>query len=274
MTGGAVCVPFFKNLKKCFMKKLKWIFVLVIIVGFTSCNEIYHNTLKGDGNVISSEKTVSPFSMIQTSGSVNVNFHASQEYRAQVAVDSNLLEYVKVSVENNTLHIGTKNGSYSFTTFVVDVYCPFVSEVSISGSGDFTGLDKICVPKFESNISGSGNIKGTFECDKFSARVSGSANIAGTVECQDFLVQISGSGDVRMKGNATNINVSVSGSGSFEGNEFKTHNAIVNLSGSGDVMIWVEESLKARIAGSGEIRYRGKPKIDFSSSGSGRLISD
>ena len=261
------------------MKKLNHIFVVLIIgtfAGFISCDNLYYNTqeIKGDGNIITSEKTASSFSIIHTSVSVDVNFHASQEYRAHITVDSNLLEYVKVNVEGNTLYIGTKNGSYSFTKFVVDVYCPFVSEVSMSGSGNFKGMDKIVVPKFESKISGSGDITGMFECEEFSARISGSGKIKGDVECKDFSADIRGSGDVKMKGSATNLNVSVSGSGDFKGSELKTNNAVINLSGSGNINLWVEDNLKARISGSGEIKYRGKPKIDFSASGSGRLVSD
>jgi len=257
------------------LKSVLGVFVVGGVVSFSSCNHHYYsaNTIKGDGNIITSEKTVSPFSAIQTQGSVDVNFYANSEYRANVIVDANLLEYVEISVKNNTLYIGVKNGSYSFTKFVVDVYCPTVSGISISGSGNFKGMDKIIVPKFESKIADSGNIAGTFECDEFSAHISGSGDINGYVECKDFSTTISGSGNITLKGNTTNLNVKVSGSGDFNAVEFKTNNADISISGSGDVTVSVEDNLKARISGSGKIKYRGNPKIDFSSSGSGRLIS-
>ena len=109
------------------MRKLKSTFILLVIgifLSFMSCNNLYYSTktLKGDGNVITFEQTVSPYSIIHSIGSADVYFHASKEYYVHITTDSNLLEYVEVSSKNNTLYVKTKNGSYSFTKLVVDVY--------------------------------------------------------------------------------------------------------------------------------------------------------
>jgi len=224
------------------------IFVIGIAINAVSCH-------KGDGDIITSEKTVSSFDEIHISSSANVHYYPSEETRVVVTVDENLLKYVKITEKNNVLQIGTKNGNYLFTKFMVDVYCPYIKEITVSGSGSFESLDKIVVSAFESKISGSGNIKGNFECDNFS-------------------IHISGSGNATVSGNAKNLDVNISGSGKFNGREFKTDNADIRISGSGNVYIWVVDYLKAHISGSGNIIYRGNPKIDFSGSGSGQLKSE
>jgi len=228
--------------------------VIGILTVFTSCRSITH--IRGNGDMVTSERTVSAFEKIQISGSAVVNYRASQEYRVAVTVDSNLEEYTRVYTDGNVLKIGTKNGkSYSFTNYIVDVYCPTLSAVSSSGAVRFNGIDKIVASTFTLGISGSGKVNGTFECNKFEA-------------------DISGSGEIDVSGFAKEMNVSVSGSVTFNGKEFQTNNAAVTVSGSGRIHIWVLDYLKAKVSGSGKVTYRGNPKIDYSTSGSGRLESE
>ena len=234
-------------------KKIIWIAAIIgIYVGCVSCCVTFPITIKGNGNVVTSEKTVSAFDKIRVSNSAVVRFHASQEYRAVVTVDENLDEYVEIVTKNNVLNIGTKSGSYSFTKFQVDVYCPVLTGVSMSGSGNFENMDKITTSTFETSVSGSGRIKVTIDCENFSARISGS-------------------GGITTNGNSKDADIVISGSGQFSGNEFNIKNATVRVSGSGNVSICVTDNLTANISGSGGINYRGEPKIDSKVSGSGRI---
>jgi hypothetical protein len=202
--------------------------------------------------VITSEKTVSEFDKIRVSSSSVVRFHASQEYRAVVTVDENLDEFVEIVTKNNVLNIGTKNGSYSFTKNLVDVYCPVITGVSMSGSGSFENTEKITAPSFETTVSGSGRINAAIDCENFSGKISGSGAIALTGNCKD-------------------ADIVISGSGKFNGNDFNINNATVRVSGSGSVSICVSDNLSANISGSGGISYRGDPKIESKVSGSGRI---
>lgn len=215
------------------MKKLN-VIPLIFIVGLLgSC--LMDNIIKGNGNLITSEKLVSSFEKINIAGSAEVRFYASQEYQAKVTVDSNLLEYTEIETRGNTLNIGTKNGKYSlnFTKYLVEIYCPAVNSVSISGSGSFVGTESINVSTFTAVISGSGNIIAV--------------------------------------GNGGESNIDISGSGSFNGDEFGVNKAVVRISGSGKANINVSEYLNANISGSGIINYSGNPKVDSKISGSGRL---
>ena len=249
------------------------IFAAGIAVIFVSCRAAV--PIKGDGIMVTSEKSIAPFENMEISGDALVYFHPDREYRAVVTVDSNLEDYVEVFTKNKTLHIGSKKrGSYLFTQFIVDVYCPGLAGVSISGSARFEGKNTITVPRFRSQISGTGKIEGNFECDDFSTAISGSGEIAGYIACSRFRADISGSGKIAVNGNSNDTNITVSGSGVFTGNEFKTNNANIRISGSGNMHIWVVENLKANVSGFGTIKYRGNPKIDFKGSGSGRLESD
>jgi hypothetical protein len=226
----------------------------------------------GNEKIISSERTLNSFEKIHVSGTANVRFHISQDYRAVVTVDSNLEKYVELTVRDKTLNIGTRNGgSFSFTEFTVDVYCPGLTGVSVSGSGDFTAIDKITAAAFESRVSGSGKLIGTIECDDFSVTLSGSGKMDNIIICSNFSAHISGSGKITVSGTGNDLDIRISGSGDFIGLEYQTNNASARISGSGNMDIWVLEYLEANVSGSGNIRYRGNPRLTFSGSGSGRI---
>ena len=226
---------------------------IAIIACCASCVK-YMFSINGNGVLATSEKTVSAFEKINVAGTAKVRFHASEdEYRVVVTVDENLYEYVEVFTKNNALNIRTKHGySCSFTTFQVDVYCPSLRGVSMSGSGSFEGFDKITTSNFEATVSGSGKVNGTVECEKFTAKVSGS-------------------GRITIAGNSHDANIDISGSGSFGGSDFEIFTAAVGISGSGSANVWVTEYLKARISGSGVVNYRGEPRVETNISGSGRV---
>ena len=196
------------------MKNLN-IFTLLLIsiisMVYISCNNLL--PIVGNGNLVTSERSVSTFEKINSGGSSDIRFHISPKYRVVVTADSNLINIVTTDVRNNVLDIGFKKGSYSSTRIQVDVYCPTLTVVSISGSGSFTGNDTILTSTFTSNVSGSGEIIGTLECNNFSANISGS-------------------GKITIIGSGKNSDINITGSGTFNGNNFTINNAAVHVRGS------------------------------------------
>ena len=233
-------------------KKIIWALAVIGICAFyTAC--ILTNQIIGNGDIITSERTVSAFEEVNHRGAGTVYYHASDEYRVTVTIDENLDEFVEIITKDNVLNIGTKSGSYSFTKFVVDVYCPVLTGVSVSGSGNFMSSDRIVSRTFSSTVSGSGSIGGVFECESFYAKISGS-------------------GKIDVAGNSKDADISISGSGKFSGSDFEMENADVRVSGSGNAAVYVTNNLKANISGSGGINYGGEPKtINSNVSGSGNI---
>jgi len=247
----------------------------IFIIGFSViCLSCIVFPVIGNGQLVTTEKTVSQFEKVNVGGSAEVRFYESQAYRVVVTVDSNLSDYVDIFTRNRELNIRLKNGNYSFTRFLVDVYCPVLTGVSMSGSGSFSGVDKIVTSSFEAIVSGSGKIDGTVECGNFSARISGSGRINNNVVCDSLTATISGSGEITITGTGRDSDIRISGSGDFRGIEFKTNNVSARISGSGNLIIWILDYLRANVSGSGDIRYRGNPRIDFSGSGSGRIRAE
>ncbi len=235
--------------------KNKLFLITILSAIYVLCTACVDNfiPIKGNGKLVSTEKNISSFQNIDITGDTDVRFYKSNEYRTILTIDSNLEEHVEIFVKNGELKIKTKrNRNLRPTKFQIDVYCPTLTGVDLSGSGNFESKDKITSSMFRLNISGSG--KATVD-----------------VECDNFSTDISGSGKITAFGSSTDTDIDISGSGKFYGSEFTAYNADIKVSGSGNVNIDVINNLKAKISGSGDINYFGNPVIDSKVSGSGRI---
>ena len=230
--------------------------------------------VKGNGDMVTFKVPVSSFKNIQVSGSSVVYFHESQDFSAVVTVDSNLREYIRVETRGDVLNIGTKRGrACIYTQYIVDVYCPSLNGVSISGSARFETKEKLKTNSFNLNVSGLGRIEGAFECNDFSSVISGSAVIDSTIISNRLKMNISGTGKITLTGTVKDMDILISGSGDFFGNELCVNNADLRISGSTEMHLWVLDNLKGNSSGSGRVIYRGTPKVEWKSSGSCRLES-
>jgi hypothetical protein len=68
------------------------------------------------------------------------------------------------------------------------------------------------------------------------------------------------------------LNLDVSSSGSFQAGELKLQTADITLSSSGEITVWVTDSLQARISSSGNIYYYGSPTVNQKLTSSGKVI--
>lgn len=200
--------------------------------------------------------------------SISLSIHAkvfiSQENSTSVKIkgDADDLEEIITEVEDGTLKIKRKkNKSWgwndSFKNIEVYISSSQIKNLSISGSGDMVSKSPIKTSNAKYAISGSGNI--------FIEDLS-----AENVECH-----ISGSGDMNLKGDGLQeLEIHISGSGNVNADYLKSENVDVHVSGSGDCKVYATKKLTARVAGSGDIYYRGKPEsLDSKSAGSGHIKS-
>ncbi len=123
-------------------------------------------------------------------------------------------------------------------------------------------------------IDGSGKvfIENTFtNISDLNLEISGSGdmnlNLGSAMDEVD--VDISGSGKIAASGKADELKIDLSGSGSFMGSDLETRLCEVEISGSGNCAVFVEELLTVDISGSGAVCYKGTPTVDSDLSGSG-----
>ncbi|WP_111307596.1 head GIN domain-containing protein [Confluentibacter sediminis] len=240
------------------IKKQTVLFIASILCITTS--NAQWKKIKGNGNVTTITRTTSEYDGIKCVGSFDYILVSGSEGHIKIEGEENLLDYIITETKNNTLIVKVKehaNISPSENK-TIKVTIPFkeISSVSLTGSGDLWNNDIINASNFDVLLNGSGDV---------------------TIDIQATSVKanLSGSGDLKLKGQTSNLEAKLTGSGDFNSFNLQANNTDVTVAGSGDAKVFSTEKLKARVAGSGDIVYKGNPKKeDTKVAGSGSISNN
>lgn len=236
------------------MKLFKTITVLVFLLSTTlSCAQ--WNKVKGNGDITTTTRSTGSYDGIKTAGPMDFKLVQGKEGEISIKADANLMEYIITEVKNNELIVKVEKnvGLKPSKTIVITIPYESISSVSLSGSGD---------------VENSGTIK----ADEFKVALAGSGDIKLNVDSESLDSSIAGSGDIELRGSTKNLTTKIAGSGDFEGGNLESTNVDAQISGSGSVNVVCNGELYARISGSGDVKYSGKPtKKDTKISGSGSV---
>lgn len=200
--------------------------------------------INGNGNITSITRTTSDYDAIKFAGSFDYILVAGTEGKINLEGEENLLQYIITEVKKGTLIIKTDNTVHLNTSRnkSIKITVPFESltEVSLAGSGNLRNENIISAKDFKVSAAGSGEV-----------------NLDLSVITID--ASVAGSGEVALKGKTNRLKVTVAGSGEFKGFELDATDADVSVAGSGTAEMVCNGHLKARITGSGDIKYKGVP---------------
>jgi hypothetical protein len=197
----------------------------------------YNNmpAVQGSGRVVRQNRAVSPFRRIEMMGAEIVEVRLGARPSVVIAADDNVLPLLTSEVRNGTLKLASR-GSYRMRGPVrVWVTTPDLESFVSSGSGDVT-------------IHGVNN-----------ARLN---------------LTINGSGSMQATGRTGALGLNINGSGTAQLAGLAARNVSAGLHGSGNATVRASGQLDARVIGSGNLRYVGRPaSVRPTRVGSGRIIS-
>lgn len=213
--------------------------------------------LQGNGKVVSETRNTGDYDGVKIAGFFDVDLVSGKEGKITIKGEENLLSAIKVEVEDKSLKIYVERGTQIRTSSgnKIQVTVPFekISELSLAGSGDIQSKDVI-------------------KNDNLALKLAGSGNLTLPVDTNNLELHVSGSGNIHLKGTATKLTTKLSGSGDIDASSLKSKIVEANVSGSGNSKVTCDESITARVAGSGNIKYIGNPeKRDVKVSGSGTI---
>ncbi len=233
---------------------------VILCISITSANAQWWSSdksIKGNGNVVTENRKTSDYDAVSLVGFMDVALVKGSEGNLTIEAESNLQEYITTEVKNGTLKISVEKGVNISPSRnkTIKVTVPFedLEGAYLTGSGDIWTEDKITARDFSLSVTGSGDMNIEIEADEIDGKVTGS-------------------GDIQLIGTASELECNVTGSGDFDAYKLKAAVVSAQVSGSGDIMVYAEKELNARIAGSGDISYKGNPsKENFKTSGSGDI---
>ena len=189
------------------------VFWAVMFFGlFSGCGE-KDDVVKGNGNVISQERTAEGFNSITLDGVGNVKVFPGENYKVTVITDSNLQERILTTVNENILYITQSSGSFSPTKLTIDVYLPELTSISLNGAGNFT-VNNGNASELIISISGTGSIDAqNYQVQSVHMTHSGVGNVK--IWATDYLNgTLSGVGNIQYKDDPI-VSVNISGVGSI-----------------------------------------------------------
>jgi len=216
---------------------------------------MFKKTIHGNGNVTTSQRTVSNTDRIKSMGSFNIDIIQGSPSSVKIEADENLMPYILTENREDRLIIRAKEG-YNLSSdnkIKIIVTTDKLQEVEVDGSGDvngdgkFTGADHLKV-----SIAGSGNIN----LDANTPRVESS---------------IAGTGNITLSGETKDSKIEIAGVGNYKAENLMSENVEVHIAGSGNARVYAESMLNVNIAGSGDVFYKGDASVKQSVAGSGKI---
>ena len=225
----------------------------LISFSFCEAQNWKQEKIKESGHQITSNRTTAEYDQIAVSGSFQVNLVSGKEGAISITGDENIISHIVTEVENNELKIyfEKKKNYYYKSKITIEVPFESINTIHFTGSGDITTKNTIIADKFDVHLTGSGDVTLDLKATKTTASVAGS-------------------GDIILNGTSTILKASVAGSGDLDCSNLVAENATADVAGSGDIKVNCTQKLIAGVAGSGSVKYKGKPEtIEKSIAGSG-----
>lgn len=250
------------------MKSMKFVLCALIglFVGTTSLWAVDH--VKGNGNLTSKKISIGDFNSIRFDGVIDFNYVQSDgPSTIEVTVDQNLHDYVNIDIKDRELQVGFKGAKVDhFTKFIVTTNSKWLSEVRVSGNGnfmlnsDFTG-DELTI---KANANSLIQLKNKVTVGKLNLDVSGSANmVANNIAVDNLECDIDGSGSITLKkGTAKEGDFSIVSSGDLQALGVEIPRIECSVTGSGVAEVRPTKNLKANVIGKGKIRYKGPTAVE------------
>jgi len=224
------------------------------LVCLASCIRLH--AIEGNGNVTMENRNVSPYSEVRSEGSFNVYISYDIVQSVKVEAEENLLPYIETDVHGSTLIIKTRDHRNIENNYPIRIYIktPTIGNIELSGSG-MINCDSVNASYLNLHLSGSGDMSVIALSNKIKAHVSGS-------------------GEINLRGIANETDFDINGSGDIHSYNLQQDTCFADISGSGDMYVYVVKFLDVRISGSGKVHYQGNPVVNTSITGSGMVIHE
>ena len=229
-------------------------FLFVILIN-ASCINPFHETVRGDGNITTSQRNISSAQNIKCFGSYDVQLTQGSPVSLKIEADQNLQDYIVTNVNGDELVIRTKDDVNIDPTQKIKVFITTnrLERFQLNGSGNVTTTNK---------FTGS---------DHLDLGIAGSGNMHFDVNTPQVNSSISGTGDIYLSGETRDSKINIAGSGNYHADNLKAENARVDIAGTGDAHLFADSTLDIHIAGVGDVFYKGNASITQNIAGTGKI---
>ena len=179
--------------------------------------------VEGSGNFETRDYDLQDFDAIRIDGVFEIEVTVGEEFDVSIEAEDNLFDYIVAEVKRGELVLDYDDDVEIETDEKILVTVSMPALVEIDGNG------------------------------VYELRATGLDN--ETTE-----IRASGVGSIELEGRTEDLRVESGGVGEVDLRNLVAQNAIVRVDGIGNVHVFVEKDLRARVSGLGEILYAGNPE--------------
>lgn len=246
------------------MKKLKKysIFILVItVLMLSSCSLDLDlpDVVRGSGNMITEERSVSGFEYIEFNGAGEIFIEQGTEEKLVIEAEDNILPKITHKVEDGVLTLGldtkiTDDQVIPTEKMIFRLTVITLNGLNINGAATLN-VQSLFADDFEFNIIGTGNV------------------IFEDLQADKLSVGIDGGAKVTIKGLVAQQVVVINGAGDYHSGDLKTNSTQITFNGAGKSTVWAVDDLIVSINGAGSVEYYGDPHVTQNITGLGNVKS-
>lgn len=212
----------------------------------------------GNGHITTREPNVGSFNSVDVGGAIEVHVKQDAAQSVKIETDENLIPYVEVYTQGNTLVIHPRNGFNLDPSrqLIVYVSAPTYKSIEVSGASKIFG---------DNAISGNDALKlGASGASKMMLELSG-GNVGGDV---------SGASTIELKGQVSKVDFGASGASHINAYDLVADEAIADVSGASSMEITANKNLRAEASGASHVRYKGNASVNSNTSGASSVSKE
>jgi Putative auto-transporter adhesin, head GIN domain len=197
---------------------MKRVIILSAAIGLLAgCNWV---GIRGNGHIVSDQRSVGDFSEIVASGGMKIEWHAGAP-SLTITTDENLLSHIEDRITGSTLRLREHEHLRPTQGIKVTITSPRLTGGDLSGAVDLVA-HKLTGPKFYIRGTGASDI-----------------TLDGAVD--ELLADLTGAGDLKAK-------------------SLQVKTAEISATGAADAVVNVSDVLRVSITGAGDVVYYGTAK--------------
>ena len=221
-------------MKKSISKSL-FLITVILYQTLSSCSsdDSILGSITGSNNIVTISRELPAFNKIHIEGDLTINIQQDSTQEVAINVNDNLQDVIITNVDNNTLFVSLRNGSYKNTTFELNIQMPFLQE-------------------FQMNDDTQGKID--FVLDQLDIKINDSAQL-------------------ELIGSSESLNINLGDDSRIDGFLFATASLGANVQDDSELSITCNSELNGSVSDESILRYKGSPVINATTSVSGEIIN-
>lgn len=184
----------------------------------------------------------SNYTKLDVASDFHVNVTLGQQDAITVKANSNLMDYVKVYKEGNTLFLRLKKNTWFKGKMVLDVDLSTKMITDYAASSDAVVI-----------------LNTPLKTDKVHISCKGDAIFKGALHVNSLVVQAKSDAQVKVTGSAKTMTADLKSDSEFKNRDFTVNDLTISLNGDSQATVTVTKSLNATANGDSELRYAGNP---------------